>query len=61
MLRVFERGVLRTTFGFESDELIGKWRKLYSEELHNLYSSTNIVDASRLPAGNIVGALYHKL
>jgi hypothetical protein len=35
VLRVFESGVLRTTFGPKSDELISKWRKLYTEELHN--------------------------
>jgi len=43
MPRVFGSGVLRTTFGPENDELIGKWRKLYSEELHNFYSSTYII------------------
>jgi hypothetical protein len=25
------------------DDVIGEWRKLHSEELHNLYSSTNII------------------
>jgi len=35
MLRGFEGGVLRTTFGPENDELVEKWRKLYSEELYN--------------------------
>jgi hypothetical protein len=25
------------------DEIIGGWRKLYNEELHNLYSSPNII------------------
>jgi hypothetical protein len=34
-LRVFESGVLRTTFGPEGDQLIGKWRNLCIEELHN--------------------------
>jgi hypothetical protein len=42
-LRVFERGVLRRIFGPKRDEVIGEWWKLHSEELHNLYSSTNII------------------
>jgi hypothetical protein len=25
------------------EEVTGGWRKLHSEELHNLYSSTNII------------------
>jgi hypothetical protein len=25
------------------DEIIGGWRKLHSEELHNMYSSPNII------------------
>jgi hypothetical protein len=35
--------VLRGTFGPKRDEVTGKWRKLHSEELHNLYSSPDIV------------------
>jgi hypothetical protein len=38
-LRVFENRVLRRIFGPERDEVTGEWRKLHSEELHNLYSS----------------------
>jgi hypothetical protein len=41
-LRVFENRVLRRTFGPKRDEVTGDWRKLYNEELHNLYSSPNI-------------------
>jgi hypothetical protein len=37
-LRVFENRVLRTIFGLK-DEVIGGWRKMHDEELHNLYSS----------------------
>jgi hypothetical protein len=41
-LRVFENKVLRKIFGpkREEDE---SWRKLHNDELHNLYSSPNIV------------------
>jgi hypothetical protein len=37
-LRVFENRVLRRIFGSNRDEMTGGWRKLHSEELHNLYS-----------------------
>jgi hypothetical protein len=42
-LRVFENRVLGRVFGSKSDEVTGEWRKLYNEELNNLYSLTNIV------------------
>jgi hypothetical protein len=40
---VFENRVLRRIFGPKRDEVTGKWRKLHSEELHNLYSSPDII------------------
>jgi hypothetical protein len=42
-LRVFENRVLRRTFGPERDEVTEEWRKLYSGELRNLYSSPDII------------------
>jgi hypothetical protein len=33
---VFENRVLRRIFGPRRDEMIGCWRKLYNEELHNV-------------------------
>jgi hypothetical protein len=42
-LRVFENRVLRRIFGSKRDEVTGDWRKLHNEELHNLYSSPNII------------------
>jgi hypothetical protein len=41
-LRVFENRVLRI-FGPKRDGVTGGWRKLYNEELHNLYSSPSII------------------
>jgi hypothetical protein len=40
---VFENRVLRTVFGPKRDEVMEEWRKLHSEELHNLYSSPDII------------------
>jgi hypothetical protein len=42
-LRVFENRVLRRIFGPKRDEVTGEWRKLHGEELHNLYSSPDII------------------
>jgi hypothetical protein len=41
-LRIFENRVLRRIFGPKMEE-DGSWRKLHNDELHNLYSSPNIV------------------
>jgi hypothetical protein len=40
---MFENRVLRRIFGMKTDEVIGGWRKLHDEELHNLYSSPSII------------------
>jgi hypothetical protein len=45
---VFENTVLRRIFGPKRDERVGEWRKLYNEELNDLYSSPNIVRAIKL-------------
>jgi hypothetical protein len=42
-LRVFENKVLRRIVEPKRDEVTGGWRKLNSEELHNLYSLPNII------------------
>jgi hypothetical protein len=34
---------VRKVFGLKRDELTGDWRKLYNEELHNLYLSSDII------------------
>jgi hypothetical protein len=42
-LRVFENRVLRRIFGPKRDEVTGEWRKFQNKELHNLYSSPDII------------------
>jgi hypothetical protein len=44
-LRVFENGVLRKFRPKREED--GSWRKLHNDELHGLYSSPNIVRASK--------------
>ena len=38
-LRVIKNGVLWRIFGPKRDEVTGEWRRLYNEELNDLYSS----------------------
>jgi hypothetical protein len=40
---VFENRVLRRIFGPKRDRVMGGWRKLHKEELHNVYSSSTII------------------
>ena len=47
-LRVFENRVLRRRFGPKRVEVTGEWRKLYNEELNDLYCSSNIVQVIKL-------------
>jgi hypothetical protein len=42
-LRVFQNRVLRRIFGPKRDGVMGGWRKLHNEEMHNLYSSPNMI------------------
>jgi hypothetical protein len=40
---VFENRVLRKIFGPKRDEVMGGWRKLHNEELHNFYSLPSVI------------------
>jgi len=42
-LRVFENRMLRRIFGHKRGEVRGEWRKLYNEELTDLFSSPNTI------------------
>jgi hypothetical protein len=40
---LFENRMLRRIFGPKRDDVIGGWRKVHNEELHNLYSSPSVI------------------
>jgi hypothetical protein len=40
---VFENRVLRGVLGPKSGEVTGEWRKFHNGELHNLYSTPDII------------------
>jgi hypothetical protein len=42
-LREFENRVLRRIFGPKRDEVMGGWRKVHNEDLHNLYSLPSMI------------------
>jgi hypothetical protein len=42
---VFENRMLRRICGAKREEVAGDWRRLHSEELHNLYASPYIIRA----------------
>jgi hypothetical protein len=58
-LRVFENRVLRRIFGLKRDEGTGEWRKLHNEELHNLYSSSDIITQVKSRRMRWVGHVAH--
>jgi hypothetical protein len=41
-VRIFENRALRRIFGPQREDVAGDWRRLHNEELHNLYTSSNI-------------------
>jgi hypothetical protein len=52
---VFENRVLRRIFGPRRDEVMGGWRKLHNEELHDLYSSLCIIRIIKARRMRLVG------
>jgi hypothetical protein len=40
---VFEKMMVGRMFGQKKNEVKGGWRKMHNEELHNLYSSPNMI------------------
>jgi hypothetical protein len=42
-LMVFGNRALKRIFGPKREEVAGDWRRLHDEELHNLYTSPNVI------------------
>jgi hypothetical protein len=46
-LRVLKNWVLRRILGPKREEVTGEWRKLHNVELNDLYSSPNVIRATK--------------
>jgi len=51
--------VLRIIFGPENEEVRGEWRKLHNEELNDLNSPPNIIQAIKSKRMRYVGHVVH--
>ena len=58
-LRVFENRAQRTIFGRKRKDITGEWRRLYNEELYDLYSSPNIIRMIKARRMRWVGHVAH--
>jgi len=47
--------VLRRIFGPKREEVVGGWKRLHNEKLHNLYASPNII---RVMKGEEMGGAF---
>jgi hypothetical protein len=56
---MFQNRVLRRIFGPRREEVAGGWRRLRSEELHNLYSSPNIIGVIKSKKMRCAWDMYH--
>jgi hypothetical protein len=52
--------VLRRIYGPTRDEIIGGWRKLHNEELHNMYSSPYIIEIIKPRRMRLAGHVTRK-
>jgi hypothetical protein len=53
---MFENRVLRGMFRPKGEEVAGGWRRLHTEELHNLYTSQNIIQVIKSRRMEVGGA-----
>ena len=58
-LRLFDNGMLRRILGPMRDEVTGEWRKLHTEELNDMYCSSNIVRVIKSRKMRWVGHVAH--
>jgi hypothetical protein len=54
-----ENRELRRIFGSKREEVVGGWRRLHNEELHNLYASSNIIRVIKSRRMRWVGHVAH--
>jgi hypothetical protein len=57
-LTVFENRVLRRIFGPKRENVLGGCRRLHNEELHNLYTSPNVIRVINLEQEGGRGVLH---
>jgi hypothetical protein len=53
--RVFENTTLRRMFGPETEEVAGDWRRMHTEDLHDLYSSLSVAKVMKSRRMSLVG------
>jgi hypothetical protein len=58
-LRVFDNSILKRIFGLRRNEVTREWRKLYDEELRDLYSSPSIIRMIKSTRMRWVGHVAH--
>jgi hypothetical protein len=54
-LKVFEKRVLKRIFGRKKEEVAGGWRRMHTENLHNLYASLNIIRKKKSSGVRLAG------
>jgi hypothetical protein len=58
-LREYENGMLRRIFGPKKKKVVGGWKRLQNDKLHNLYASPNVVSVIKSKRIKWVGHAAH--
>jgi len=51
--------MVRRIFGHKREEVVGSWRRLHDEELHDLYASLNIIRVMKSRRMRWMGHVAH--